>query len=384
VSPDPIPVFVGKEVVSDDHYIVVELRFADGAVVEKGAAIGSLETSKGVVDVVAPAAGHVFYNVAAGDEVAVGKALAAISPLPTLRDGFFAAVEAGNQADAGGLEPPANAPTTDVRWSKAARALAERRGVDPAAFAGRAIVREADVLAYLEGESQRVPAAAKPSPSTASPRRDGVGCQIVVIGGGGHAKMCIDVLRQMQAYRIAGVVDAELPVGSSTLGVPVLGGEEQLEPLLRRGVRHAVVGFGALNNPASRQTMFDRLTAAGFTLPNLIHPRAIVEPSAVLGAGNQIMAGAIVGSDVRIGDNCIVNSGSVVSHDCRLADNVHVTPGALLAGHVEVGADTIIGMGATVFIHARIGANVVINNGVRVARHIPDGEVVKGGTMRPR
>jgi len=364
------PITVGKEVVSDDHYIVVEIAFADGQAVALGDIVAVLETSKGVLDVESPAAGFVFYNVSVNQEVSVGAVLGLICSTAEREEVDIEPIAEESQGDSetnGGGE---NGP----RISKAARRVLKQHELDESIFKGKSIVRETDVLDYLRAADE----SEKDVTQLAANVSEAHGNRVIIVGGGGHAKMCIDILRQMKTYNIAGIVDSNLRVGQQTIGVPVLGGDDRLGEFIEQGIQFvAVVGFGALQQPGLRQEAFNRLRQAGFLLPNLVHPSAVIEPSATLGEGNQVMAGAIVSSDVRIADNCIVNSGSVVSHDCRLSNNVHVTPGAALAGGVDVGASTIIGMGATIFLNVEIGSDVRINNGARVSRDIPAGSVVK-------
>jgi len=135
--------------------------------------------------------------------------------------------------------------------------------------------------------------------------------------------------------------------------------------------------LGGLDNQMSRLDLFNRLKSIGYQCPNIIHPKAIVEPSVLLGEGNHIMGGALVGSCALLSNNIIVNSNSVISHDCIIHDNVHVTPGAILAGTVEVGENTIIGMGVTVFYNCKIGNNVIITNGKHIFNNIDDNKIIK-------
>lgn len=187
--------------------------------------------------------------------------------------------------------------------------------------------------------------------------------------------MCIDILHQVGRYEPAGIVTNE--VEASTGGLSVLGGDDDLEMLFSAGYRHAIIGIGAVKSPALRAQLFTRLKAVGFKLPTLVHPRAIVEPSATLGEGVQVMAGAIVGSSARVGDNSIINSGAIVSHDCILDSNVHITPGAILAGAVQVGKNAIVGMGSSIYMGIQVGNDAVIHNGVHVFKHIESGAVIK-------
>ena len=63
--------------------------------------------------------------------------------------------------------------------------------------------------------------------------------------------------------------------------------------------------------------MVDNL-ATGF------HPQATGPPSAVLGVGSVVMAGAIVGTEARLGVGSIVNCGAVVDHHATVKDFGHM------------------------------------------------------------
>lgn len=363
------PIIVKKETVSDDTYTVRDVLFNNGDSVKKGQLVGTFETSKAIVDIDAPENGRIYYNVIVDDIVKVGSIIAAICKnsvqLPTdYFSNFLKAESAISKTSYISHED-------GIRASKQVYDLLQKHDININVFKGKSIVRTNDVLEYLKANSQDI------KNVTDLEINDYSQNQIVIIGGGGHAKMCIDIIRQMKSFKISGIVDSILEPGTTTLGIPVLGHENLLDELFTKGIRNAVIGIGALHAPQVRADIFNKLKKIGYILPNIIHPSAIIEPSAILGEGNQVMAGAIIGSDVKVNSNCIINSGSVVSHDCVLSDNVHVTPGALLAGSVEVGNNSIIGMGSTVLLKVRIGENVIITNGVNVVKNVSDGSVLK-------
>lgn len=363
---EPIPVFVPKESVSDDTCLVTEIVVPEGKPTKMGDVIAVLETSKASFDVESPANGFVFWNCTVGDRVAVGDAMAIISatetrpsnaPLPARKEPDRATSAAEGTERSG------------TRFSQPALELIRRHGLSPDRFLGRAMVTRADVEAELAASNPSAPEREAPTTSGSS--------RIVILGGGGHAKMCIDILRQMAGFEIVGILDAKFP-SEPVLGVPFIAGDSDDDlARARRETPYAVNAVGAVRSHADRQTFYSRLKNAGFLLPNLIHPKAIVEPSALLGEGNQIMAGAVVGSAARIGNNSIINSGAVVSHDCSIGDNVHVAPGAILAGGVRIGHGSLIGMGVTVYLGVRIGHGVTVNNGISVNGDVDDHAILK-------
>jgi len=366
-----IPIWIPKDNVSDEAYKLTEIYITNGSSIKTGDLIGSLETSKADIEIESPADGFLHYKVEEGDTIAVGALLAVITPDENFPKAYFD----DQEKEAIPAKGNGTMTATTVRVSKKAQRLLEEHQIDPEVFTGKSLISYQDVKEYLDKGASVKPAdkvAAVPAAKSYSSNQ-----KIVIWGAGGHAKMCIDILRQMKTYEIIGAVASPLPSNKEVLGIPVIGEQDQLEALYNQGVRFAVLGIGALFNPALRSELYARLKKIGFYIPNIIHPSAIIEPSAKMGEGNQVMAGAVIGSDVSIGNNGIINSGSIISHDCIIKDNVHLTPGAILAGSVSIGDNTLVGMGATVLLDRKIGSNVMIHNGVNITKDIADYQTIK-------
>lgn len=365
------PLYLPKETVSDDRYLILRILVPEGSYVEQEQILLEFETSKAVHQLESPVAGHFFPAIREGEELEVGGLLGVISDEATIPEGAFDRIVPSRPQPESQLQ----AMQGERRISKPAQQLIRSYGLDPGLFQGLAFVRREDVERIMsEQGTPSIRAHPAPSPSDVSLPEEN---RIILVAGGGHAKMCIDILRLMGNYTIHGILDASLPLGDRTLGVPVIDRDTELAKYFEEGIRFAVNAVGAARDHPIRSAVFRRIKDAGFSLPNLLHPAAAIESSAVLGEGNQIMAHATVGSDVRIADNCIINSVAVVSHDCHLASNVHIAPGALLAGMVEVGEDTLIGMGVTIYLGVKIGKRVVISNGMNIFRDVPDGSVLR-------
>lgn len=201
----------------------------------------------------------------------------------------------------------------------------------------------------------------------------------IVLGGGGHARVVLDLLTVLGAD-VLGYTD---PSGASALGeVPCLGGDDALDAYAPDRVLLAN-GLGSVGEPAARAALYARFTAGGYTFPPLVHPGAVVSASAALGAGTQVMAGAVLQAGVRTGANVLVNTRASVDHGCVLGDHVHVAPGVTLSGDVRVGARTHLGTGAVVVQGVAIGAGCLVAAGAVVVRDLPDGAAVVGVPARP-
>ena len=91
----------------------------------------------------------------------------------------------------------------------------------------------------------------------------------------------------------------------------------------------AVAAFG---ENRLRLAWAEKLLAAGYRVPSVVHPTAIVSPSAMLGEGCLVLQGAIVNTAARLGRACLVNAGALVDHDAVLADGAHANLHATVKG----------------------------------------------------
>jgi sugar O-acyltransferase (sialic acid O-acetyltransferase NeuD family) len=332
---------------------LVALHVTDGQAVKKGQLLVTLETTKAATDVEAPTAGFVRLLAAEGETLAVGARLAVIT---TTAD------EVVEKPSKGG------ATVGDLRITQPARRLAESLGIDPASLPTDRLVTEAVVRAAA-GASLKVEISL---PSSDKP-------YLVIYGGGGHAKSVMEIVQQLGTYAIAGILDDGLPAGTVVLGIPVVGTRTAFSALIEKGVKLAANGVGGIIDINVRVRVFELLSAAGFSLPSLIHPRATVEPSAEVGEGVQVFANAYVGSEAALEPRCMVNTNAVVSHDCVIGEYSHIAPGALLAGHVHVGKRCLVGMGVTTSNGVRNGDGVRIGNGAIILADVPDRTIVQAG-----
>jgi hypothetical protein len=128
---------------------------------------------------------------------------------------------------------------------------------------------------------------------------------VVVIGGGGHARVLLDALSSM-GVRVAGVVAPSIAPG---LRAPLLGDDSWLLEQ-DAGKVLLVNALGSTSNTAARAAVFDRFRSAGFRFATVVHRAAIVAADATLGEGAQVMAGAIVQPGVVLAENVLVNTGA--------------------------------------------------------------------------
>lgn len=190
-----------------------------------------------------------------------------------------------------------------------------------------------------------------------------------------------DAISLLEDYIIEGFIDDDgRRIGSSFFGYAIRGTGADLPGLRQDGVEWAIPAVG--DNDA-RLRVFQVLQAAGFCVPVVIHPSAVVSSSAQVRSGTFVAAGAVINPSSDIGSACIINTGATVDHDCEIGDGAHIAPGANLCGGVHVGELTLVGVGASVLPCVRIGRACRVGAGAAVTHDIPDGVTVTGVPARP-
>jgi len=191
--------------------------------------------------------------------------------------------------------------------------------------------------------------------------------KLVVVGGGGHARVLASILKRTNNFDLVGYTDPE--DRGDLLGTPYLGTDAELETLFKGGVLAAALGVGGLLDASPRIRLYNQLKKVGFHLPVILAPSAVVQENVFLGEGSVILEGGIVNTGSKVGICGIVNTNSSVGHDCQLGDFVHVAPRAVLGGNVKVGNRVHIGLGASVIQGICIGDDVVIGAGSLVVKN---------------
>lgn len=362
----PNPILIPLLNPNEPEALVANLYVGEGQQVAAEELLCTLETTKSTADVHAETDGYVIgLRVTEGDTVRAGDVLCYLAENPD--------EELPENEDQLPVDEDVPLPE-GLKITQPALELARAKGLSFGQLPVGSLITEGVVRSILEKSSQ---------PEFSLPESEFDPTAIVIYGGGGHGKACLDLLRSLGMHRVIGFVDDGIPAGEQIMGLPVLGGGEALAHQHQQGVRLAVNAVGGIGDVAIRIQVFSKLAEAVFTCPAVVHPTAFVEPSAQLAAGVQVFPHAYVGSEAQVGFGSIINTGAVVSHECRLGEVVNISPGAILAGQVTVGARALIGMGATINLMAKIGSGARIGNGATVKSDVPENGIVRAGGVWP-
>lgn len=186
---------------------------------------------------------------------------------------------------------------------------------------------------------------------------------IIVLGGGGHAKVVTSTLQKNPIYNVIGFLDDNTS-SQELLKTPRLDNLLPASDNLRKS--SMAIGIGHIGNTKLREKIINEYEEKGHTMESVISPTAIINPDVVLGKGVVVFDGAILQPGVKIGDYSIVNTRASIDHDCHIGKHVHIAPGVTLSGNVHVGDRVLVGTGASIIQGITIADDCIIGAGAVV------------------
>jgi len=202
--------------------------------------------------------------------------------------------------------------------------------------------------------------------------------KIILIGAGGHAESCIDVIEQEDRFEIAGLIGLENEIGQNRLGYKIIGTDGDLLGV-SKSIPNALITTGQIKTASLRVKLFELAKSLNFKMPSVISPKAYVSPHANIGIGTIVMHGSQVNAGARIGINCIINSRSLIEHGVNIGDHCHLATGVVINGNVSIGDETFVGSGSVMKEGIIVGESCVVGMGLSLLTNLDNGQIFLGG-----
>jgi len=187
--------------------------------------------------------------------------------------------------------------------------------------------------------------------------------KIIVVGSGGHAKSCFDVLKTIKKYSFYGYIN------NTKYKDNIIGTDKDLKKLSKT-IKFALIGIGQIKSAKKRIEIFKILKKIGFKLPVIKSPNSYVSKYSTIGEGTIIMHGAIVNAYAKIGNNCIINTGAIIEHDVKIGDNCHISTNVTINGECKIGDNTFLGSRSVIVNNIKIGKDKFVKAGEIVKKDI--------------
>ena len=211
--------------------------------------------------------------------------------------------------------------------------------------------------------------------------------KVIVVGAGGFGRETLDVIEAHNAAEPGQVLEV--------LGVADdAPSEANLQRLAARDYKHlgrireafeahpgahAVVAIGS---PRAREAIVVGLSDLGIPFASVRHPSAVIGTQFGVGAGHVICGGALVSTNVDLGNHVHLNPGVIIGHDTSLADYVSVNPGAVVSGECIIEEKVLVGASSVVLQGLRVGRESTVGAGACVTRNVAPATVNVGVPAR--
>lgn len=188
--------------------------------------------------------------------------------------------------------------------------------------------------------------------------------KIILVGGGGHCKSCIEVIESENKYLIQGIIDRPEKKGQQVCGYPVIAADNELKNYVSADVSFLITA-GQIKDCSLRIKLAGNIAESGGKLAVVISPKAVVSKYSRIYEGVIIMHHVVVNADAHIGTNCIINTSAIIEHDTVIGRNTHISTMACINGNCIIGEECFI------------GSNAVINQGITITT----GTIIGSGTV---
>ena len=203
---------------------------------------------------------------------------------------------------------------------------------------------------------------------------------LIIIGASGLAREVFDLAHICYAHNPKFTVKGFLsdnPSNISELGYPTV-----LSKVDEYQIEADDFFFCAIGSVKDRKKTVEIILAKGGEFINLIHPKAIISPSAKIGIGVAIKAHSSLASDTFVGDFSYLQSSVILGHDVKIGKFCQLNSFSFLAGWVILEDSVILNAGTKILQFKKIERNATVGIGSVVIRNVKAGTTVFGNPAK--
>ena len=144
---------------------------------------------------------------------------------------------------------------------------------------------------------------------------------IIGLGAGGHGRVIADIIARSGDYVLHAWLDQNPKLhGTTVCGSNVVGEDSMLVELYSNDVRCAFIGLGSIGDAGLRRRIAANTLEAGFSLPTITDPTALISINSDIDTGTCVFPHAIVNPECYIGRCSIINTRATVEHHCQIGE----------------------------------------------------------------
>lgn len=204
---------------------------------------------------------------------------------------------------------------------------------------------------------------------------------LILVGGGGHCKSCIDVIRMTGEYEIKGIIDADDKIGSDVCGISIIASDTSIPDLAMKGTNFLIT-VGQIRSASVRIKIYQIIKESGGTMPVIVSPRSYVSNTALLNEGTIVMHDVVINAEASIGKACIINTGALIEHEAVIGDYCHISTNSVVNGQVRVGSMVFIGSNSVIANNLVIPDETIVAAGASVLKNPVEKGIYIGNPAR--
>lgn len=187
--------------------------------------------------------------------------------------------------------------------------------------------------------------------------------KILLLGNGGHAKSCIDLIENSGNYKIVGIISKnKKDIGKKLLGYKVIGSDKDLINLVKN-IKNIMIGIGFIKETKKKEFIYNYLKKIGYRIPKIISSKSYISKHAIIEDGVNVFHDCFVGPNSKIKEGSLVNNKTLIEHDVTIEKFCHISTSCVINGNSEIGMRSFIGSGSVLINNCKIKKNSFIKMG---------------------
>lgn len=134
--------------------------------------------------------------------------------------------------------------------------------------------------------------------------------------------------------------------------------------------------------PRVKKAVVGHLLSRGAEFMTFVHPSVVKGGNVRIGRGTFVCPGAVLTSDVVLGEFVTFNCSSTIGHDATLDDFVTLSGHCDITGFCHVAEGAFFGSHACMIPRTKVGAWSTVGAGSTVIMNVPDGVTVIGSPAK--
>ena len=200
---------------------------------------------------------------------------------------------------------------------------------------------------------------------------------IVIVGAGGVGREVSLIIQQINrlepTWNLIGYIDDNPENwGNVVNGYAVLGGIDSLTMMCKD--TYVII---AIANYEVKKRIVTKLNNK-FKFATIVHPKVLIHDYMEIGEGSIVYEGAIITTNVSIGNHVIISPKCGVGHDTIIENYVSLLWNVNISGNDRIGEGVMFGSGSTIIQGKNVGMAAIIGAGAVVTKDIPAGATVVG------